>query len=119
VVPRGREAPAFEDAVYSQEIGEIGDVVESPVGFHVIKVTGEQAERLVPFDEIKDRLIAQLKSQAQQEVNAAYIEELREKATIKLDDQFKAATQVAGEASEDAPAGELVPDAAAPAVTTP
>ncbi len=40
VIPKGREAKEFEDAVYGQEIGAIGEVVQSPVGFHIIKVTG-------------------------------------------------------------------------------
>ena len=55
------------------------------MGFHVIKVTGEQAEQLVPFDDVKTRLATVLKAQVQQKVAAEYILELREKATIKLD----------------------------------
>jgi parvulin-like peptidyl-prolyl isomerase len=114
VIPRGRESPAFEDAVYGQKIGEIGEVVESPAGFHVIQVTGEQEEKVLVFDEVKDRLKAVLRTKAQQKVTAAYIEELKNKATIKLDDALMAATagkkapaaKEAGEASEVAPAAE-------------
>lgn len=85
VVPRGREAKSFEDAVYGQEIGAIGEVVESPVGFHVVKVLGEQEERKVPFDDVKDRLLNVLKARAQQKVAADYVKGLRDRATIKLD----------------------------------
>ena len=118
VIPRGREAKAFEDAVYGQEIGAIGEVVESPVGFHVIKVTGEQEEKLIPFDEVKDRLLNLLKGQAQQKVTADYIQELKSKATIKLDGALAAAASTStapAAASAEAPAA--VP-AAAP-VTAP
>lgn len=83
-IPRGREAPAFEEAVYSQPIGQIGAVVESPVGYHVIMVTREQEERMVPFDEVRQTLINGLKRRAQQKLIAEYIEGLREKSLIRF-----------------------------------
>ena len=124
VVPRGREAKSFEDAVYGQAIGAIGEVVESPVGFHVIKVTGEQEKKLIPFDEVKDRLINMLRAQAQQKVASEYIQGLREKATIKLDGTLAAAAATAEKAAQEkaaapeAAAGEAAPAAPAP-VTAP
>lgn len=120
VIPRGREAKAFEDAVYGQAIGEIGEVVESPVGFHVIKVTGEQEQKLIPFDEVKDRLSTALKTQAQQKVAADYIKGLREKATIKLDGPLAAAAAATAKAApqNEAPAGAVAPPPA-PAVSVP
>ncbi len=99
VIPRGREAPAFEEAVYAQKIGEIGEVVESPVGYHVILVTGEQEEKLLPFDEVKDRLLVSLKTKVQQQVISEYIGELRSRATIKLDGML-AATEAKDQPSE-------------------
>lgn len=83
-VPKGREAPAFEEAVYSQPIGQIGAVVESPVGYHVIKVTGEQEERTIPFEEVKFQLVNGLKRRAQQQIIAEYISGLRERALVRF-----------------------------------
>ena len=118
VIPRGREAKSFEDAVYGQAIGEIGEVVESPVGFHVIKVTGEQEEKLLPFDEVKDRLINALKVQAQQKVTADYMEELKNKATIKLAGPLAAAAEAAKAEALKAGAAENSAPGVAP-VTAP
>ncbi len=115
VIPRGREAKEFEDAVYGQEFGAIGEVVQSPVGFHVIRVTGEQAEELVSFDEIKLRLAIVMKTKARQEIAADYIKELREKATIKLDGPLAAAVEAAKVAeAEAAAAGTPLPGASTP-----
>lgn len=113
VVPRGREAKSFEDAIYGQDIGAIGEVVESPVGFHVIKVTGEQEEKIIPFDEVKDRVVTVLKGRAQQKVAAEYVKSLRERATIKLDGPLKALSEAnqaadAAAAAEDKPAAGIV-----------
>ena len=125
VIPRGREAKSFEDAVYSQPIGEIGEVVESPVGFHIIKVTGEQEEKLIPFDQVKDRLANVLKVQAQQKVTTEYITGLRNKATIKLAgplaaaDAAKTTAQSGSDAVAGVPAEVPVTDPGAPVATAP
>jgi len=90
VIPRGREAKEFEDAVYSQEIGAIGEVVQSPVGFH---------------------MAIALKAKARQQIAADYIQELRERATIKLDGPLAAAVEAAkaAEAQAAAEGGESAP----------
>ncbi|MDR0993999.1 MAG: peptidylprolyl isomerase [Verrucomicrobiota bacterium] len=112
-IPRGREAPVFEEAVYTQPLNQIGAVIESPVGFHIIKVTGEQEEKVYPFDEIKDALMARMKMAAQQQLSTQYIVELREKAAIRLDGPLAAmasGAEVATEtASEESPAIEEAP----------
>ena len=114
VIPKGREAKAFEDAVYGQKIGEIGEVVESPVGFHIVKVTGEQEKKVFPFAEVKDRLEATLRSKAQQKIVNDYIGELRDKATIKFAGPLAGNAKIAApEAAAPAPADPAV--SAAPA----
>jgi peptidyl-prolyl cis-trans isomerase C len=114
VIPRNREAPAFEEAVYSQEIGEIGEVVETPVGFHVIQVTGEQDERLMAFDEVSERLKGMLLRRAQQQITKDYIEELKSKATIKLDGALAEAVAQAEAAKAEASAEPQVSGESAP-----
>ena len=120
MVPRGREVQSFEDAVYGQEVGAIGEVVESPVGFHVIKVTGRQERKEFTFDEIKPGLLARLKAQAQKQVAAEYVQALREKATIKLDGALaEAVSQAKAERGPEGPAAEIPEAESAPRVTAP
>ncbi len=111
VVPRGRQEKAFEDAVYGQEMGAIGEVVETSAGYHIIRVTGEQPKKLFPFEEVKERLTMLMKGQAQQKVTAEYIAELKSRATIKLDGALAAS---AGAANAAAAGGAAAP-ASAPA----
>jgi peptidyl-prolyl cis-trans isomerase C len=108
-IPRGREATAFEEAVYSQPVGEIGAVVESPVGFHVIKVTGEQEKRMLPFDEVKTALVNGLKRRAQQKIIGDYLKELRERALIRFDGPL-ARTPDADGIDGNAPGAEVSAD---------
>ena len=111
VVPKGREAKSFEAAIYGQEIGAIGEVVETPVGYHIIQVTGEQEKKVFPFEEVQERLTMAMKARAQQKITAEYIEELKSKATIKLDGMLA----VAAEASK----AKAAEGSAAPATATP
>src|SRR5262249_45501634 len=45
--------PQFEQAAFSLGVGAISDVVTTPRGLHIIKVTAKQESRLRTFDEIK------------------------------------------------------------------
>lgn len=70
----------FLDAALSLKSGQITDKpVKSDFGYHVIKATGQQAARTIPFEEAKSEIIAQLKSQAV----SSYLDQLYQKAEIK------------------------------------
>ncbi len=79
----GRMVPEFEKAAFSQEVGAIGEVVETDFGFHIIQVTGKTDAKTLSYDEVKDRLREQLLEQAKSEKLQSYIGELREAATIE------------------------------------
>lgn len=79
---KGQMVKPFEDAAYSQKVDEVGPVVETQFGYHIIKVTKHDQARTLPFDEVKDRLAKVLESQNKQEVARTYIEGLKAKANI-------------------------------------
>ncbi|MCF7818769.1 MAG: peptidylprolyl isomerase, partial [Kiritimatiellales bacterium] len=80
---KGQMVPEFEVAAFSQEKGEVGDIVETQFGYHIIKVTDHQEESVVSFDEAKDSIIAYLTGQKKQKVVSDYIKSLRDSATIE------------------------------------
>ena len=45
LLTRGKTYPAFEAAAFGQPVGEIGPVVETPAGLHVIRVDAHHAAR--------------------------------------------------------------------------
>ncbi|MDA1118699.1 MAG: SurA N-terminal domain-containing protein [Proteobacteria bacterium] len=57
---RGMMVPAFEQAAFSQKEGDVGSPVQSDFGWHVIRVTGIQAAKARPFDDVRAELAAEL-----------------------------------------------------------
>jgi peptidyl-prolyl cis-trans isomerase C len=82
--PRGRMVEQFENAAFSLEPGEISDVVESPFGYHIVKVTERQRGKIPPFEATKSGIRTYLKDQKRERAVKAYTDRLREDAIIEF-----------------------------------
>jgi peptidyl-prolyl cis-trans isomerase C len=83
-VPRGQTVPVFEQAAFALKPGQMSGIVESPYGYHIIKVVAHRDARTVPLQEVKPQVTEFLKQQKMQEKTAAYVEKLKAKAKIEI-----------------------------------
>ncbi|MGA2500473.1 MAG: peptidylprolyl isomerase [Tepidisphaeraceae bacterium] len=86
--PRGQMVPPFDKAAFSQKTGEIGPIVETSFGYHIIKVEKHNDAGAVPMAEIKERLQTFLKQQKGQEIVQKYVSGLRDSAKITYADGY-------------------------------
>ena len=74
----------FEDALFVLKTGEVSDIVETNVGYHLIKATDRKPEMTVPFETLKDQLRTLMKQEKGQQEANAYIGKQREKAKVEI-----------------------------------
>jgi len=73
----------FSDAAFSTPVGQTTDIVTTEFGYHLIKVTDKQPEKLLTFDEVKEKISTYLSQQKIDDQFEAYIKGLRDQADIK------------------------------------
>ncbi len=61
---RGAMVKSFEDVAFSLKEGELSGIVRSDFGFHIIKLTGIQPEKIKSLDEVRAGITHELRSQA-------------------------------------------------------
>ena len=84
---KGRMPPEFDTVAFTLKPGEVSSVTQTRLGYEIIKVTEQKAERQRPFEEvqsnIKNSLVARRRNQKRREV-------LRElKATAQVEQIIK------------------------------
>ena len=78
-ISRGQTVPPFEEAAFALQVpGEISDPVVSRFGVHSIQLIEKLPEEDIPFSKVKDRIIAQLKKDAAQQMRDAIVLGARE-----------------------------------------
>jgi len=80
---RGQMIKPFEEASFAMKPGQVSDIVETRFGFHIIKVTERRPEKIVRFEEVKEKLREYLKSRKVQEGVDQLVASLKEKAKIE------------------------------------
>ena len=95
-VPRGRLVKSFEDVAFTLKPGEVSEIVETPFGYHLIKIDEKKDAGVESFDAVKARLAQKMhQEQVQKELT-----EFVEKAMINADVKFHTELLTEGQKKE-------------------
>ncbi len=81
-IDKGRMVPAFDKVAFALKVNEISDIVETPFGYHIIKVTDHKAAGVTPFEQARDEIKTTLKRRKQSELFQKYLVQLKAGAKI-------------------------------------
>lgn len=83
VFGKGQITPAFDKAAFALKAGEQSGVVETEMGFHIIKVEQRLAPETKKIEEVKEKIVQFLKVSKTRSSVTAFVEDLRKKAKIE------------------------------------
>jgi len=75
-IPRGKLYPQLDEVLFSMRQNHISDLVESPMGFHLLWCEKIIKARLIPFAQIKEQLLKQLKTRYQRIAQKQWLSKL-------------------------------------------
>jgi parvulin-like peptidyl-prolyl isomerase len=83
-ISRGTTVPEFDQAVFEQlEVGDISDVIETPLGFHIVEKLDQEEGEPLTFEEAHDRIRDLLTHERRGRALTRFVEKLREAAVIE------------------------------------
>jgi len=81
---RGRMVKPFEDAAFSQPVGEIGEPIRTNYGYHVLKVLERTEPGTIAFEDVRANISAALFREAAERAAAEHVKALRDAARIEF-----------------------------------
>ena len=81
---RGQMVGPFEQAAFAMAPAQTSDIVESPFGFHIIRVADRQAPKTVPLAEVRPQIQAFLENQSRERQTQTFVGTLRARGKVEL-----------------------------------
>ncbi|MBN1614759.1 MAG: peptidylprolyl isomerase [Deltaproteobacteria bacterium] len=83
-IDKGSMLPEVEAMAYKLARGEISPIIESSIGFHIIKVVDKRGAGVKPIASVREEIKAKIENEKMEKKYDEWIEELRKKSHIEI-----------------------------------
>lgn len=83
-IEKGLILPEVDTVAFSLKKGEISDIIETSVGFHIIQVVDKRGAGIKPPESVREEIIEKLGSKKIEEKFQEWLEEQRNKSLIEI-----------------------------------
>ena len=81
---KGELVPAFERGALALKVGEVSGIVRTEFGFHIIKLIDRKGIDPLPFEEVKEKVMADYYESEMEKAYKQYLSTLKEKSVIDI-----------------------------------
>jgi peptidyl-prolyl cis-trans isomerase C len=85
--PKGQMMPEFESTAFALKPNEISDIITTPFGFHIIKLSEHIPAQKVAFDKVAPRIKNHLTQQEVAQLAPDFLAKLKKDADVKILDE--------------------------------
>lgn len=85
---KGQLIPEFEEECYKLKVGEVGDVVKTQFGYHIIKLTDKKNPEVQEFSAVKDMIKRELIRNKKKELLEKMMTDAKSKAKIVVNEKL-------------------------------
>lgn len=81
---RGTYNRDFEDAAFPLKVGELGPIIKTDLGYHIIEKTGETPQNTIPFEQVKDEIKERIGKEKKERVLDSFFRNLRSETEVEI-----------------------------------
>jgi peptidyl-prolyl cis-trans isomerase SurA len=83
-VEKGAMLPEVENVAFRLEKNSISNLIESPVGFHILQVIDHRGEGIKPIETVREEIKSKLEDEKIEKKFGSWISELRAKSLVEI-----------------------------------
>lgn len=100
-ITKGAMSNSLKDAIPSLKIGEITDVIFENNRYYIVKLIDRREAPIREFTNVKESIRKSIRKQKENELSKAYLEELRKRSNIKIDQELLSSIDLSNKDKEN------------------